>query len=138
MLGSRKANATVGTQVGRDVLEIVLYSSPMWIGSAFFAGLVATERPFLFLPGGGLIGLTISIVFGRRSSVAHRVPTWPIPEGLADQVTTAVAYNTTLLLGSVLGGFVWLATDSWFGAMILAVGAPVWFLHHIRFLIYEL
>lgn len=127
-----------GVRIARDAFEIALLSSPVWISSTVLATLGTVESPVLLWSGIGVVGLIIAIGFSRRSSVERTLIAWPVPETPADWATSVIAYNTTLLLGTVIADVAWLAVDSWPLGSILAVVAPVWFLHHVYFFIYKI
>lgn len=122
----------------KDAVEISSYSVPIWGSIAAFV-LIKDYPPLLLIfPMIGLLGLTFSIGLSRTSSTRFTLITWPVPRRRVDQVTFAIAYNSTLFLGVVIANVSWLVTDSWYWGALFAMITPIWFLHHLQFFIYEL
>ena len=126
------------TSIVRDAVEISSYSSPIWGGIGTFI-LIGDYSPiFIVFPLAGLVGLILSIGISRQSMTSFTLIAWPVPKKRVEQVTSAIAYNSTLLLGVMVAVISWLVANSWYLGTLLALIAPVWFLRHLQFFVYEI
>ena len=126
------------TLIIRDAVEISSYSSPIWGGIGVFILIRDYSPIFIVFPLAGLVGLILSIGISRQSMTGFTLIAWPVPKKRVERVTSAIAYNSTLLLGVVVAVISWLVANSWSWGILFALIAPVWFLRHLQFFVYEI
>ncbi len=119
-------------------VEISSYSSPIWAGIGVSILIRGYSPIFIVFPLAGLGGLILSIGISRHSKTGFTLVAWPVPEKRVEQVTSAIAYNSTLLLGVVVAVISWLVANSWYWGTLFALITPIWFLRHLQFFVYEI
>lgn len=113
-----------------------MITSPCLIGLVTVT--VAYDWPPVVLGwfGLGVLGLVVAVASDRTATTEFSLITWPRAGSRDDLVVSAIAYNAVLIIGTVLGQVAWIASQS--PPLAAGVGAilPVWFLKHIRFLVF--
>ena len=133
-----KMQEDADTSIIGDAIEISSYSFPLWSGIAI-AILIGGYSPiFILFPFAGLGGLILSIGISRHSKRSFTLVAWPVPKERVERVTSAIAYNSTLLLGVVVAVISWLIANSWYWGTLFALVVPIWFLRHLQFFVYEI
>jgi hypothetical protein len=82
----------------------------------------------------GSLGLLVAIASGRRQSSKFSLIEWPRPDQESDVIVNGIAYNSVLILGSVLGQIAWTVSNSFLLTAGIGAILPFWFLKHIRLL----
>ena len=116
-------------------VELVIITSPSIVALATATVVFTWPPTVLGWLLCGLLGLLVAITSGRTSAIGFSLVEWPRPETKGDVAVNAIAYNSVVILGTVLGQVVWTVSKSlilaaWIGAIL-----PLWFLKHIQLLV---
>lgn len=127
-----KSGVPVSQSLRQACIEVGWFAAPVGVIALIGA---FTWRPTVFwLAICGWAGLSLGI--GRsRASEGLTIIRWPHPSSTLDKVTTAIAYNGVLGLGTLVSTIAWLATRWFIIGVVVATVMPVWLLKHIRIIL---
>ena len=83
------------------------------------------------------LGLFVGLWTGRSTTIRYSLVDWPRPQTTGDNMTAALAYNSVLGFGVLLGSVAWSASDSMLLSSAIAAVVPLWFLKHIHLFIFQ-
>jgi len=108
------------------------------VGAGLVLGVSLFSLPIVLLGwfGSGLAGLIIALSASRTSKSDYSLVQWPRPQTPGDILINGIAYNSVVLLGTVLAQVVWLASNSPLFGVGIGVILPLWFLKHIHLLVF--
>lgn len=119
----------VSRALGQASVEVGSFAAPVMVIA--LAG-VFTWRPAVFwLTICGCAGLSLSLS-ASRATEGITIIRWPHPSSMPDKVTTVIAYNATIGIGTIVSTVAWLTTDWFLIGVIVAAILPLWLLKHIR------
>ncbi len=118
------------------VVELVAITFPL--GASLVLGVSLFSLPIALLGwfGSGLAGLMVALSASRTSKSDYSLVQWPRPQTMGDILINGIAYNSVVLLGTILAQVVWLASKSTLLGVGIGVILPLWFLKHVHLLVF--
>lgn len=118
------------------VLELIVVTLPTSSGLALGRLIFSVPMTLFSWFVTGMFVLIIVVASGRTSTIDYSLVKWPRPETVGDLIINGIAYDSVLVLGVGLAQMVWIASDNVLLSGGIAAILPIWFLKHIRLLVF--
>jgi hypothetical protein len=117
------------------VIEIEIFTSPLWLGYAIFLYPVPVRGylPAWFFICWGLLALYIGVE--RVVSLGRCGQDWPTPRTLTGALMSLLLYNTVVVVGIFLVRLSWTMTNSFLFTLAFSIIIPIWLLKSLELLI---
>ena len=118
-------------------LELALLTLPLSGSISLLVALSFLSETVSFWFVSAWLGLFVGLWTGRSTTLRYGLVHWPRPQSTGDNVTAALAYNSVLGFGVLLGSVAWGGSNSMLLSSAIAVIVPLWFLKHIHLFLFQ-